>query len=378
MKWHAVRALQDNPPSAHFLYNDRGTPPWRGCLRGDHQLRPCVGQSDLRNPTNVSDLDLRSDPSYHCSVVARMSRLDQQRENAGESVSTALLHIVDGKPATGFESGSLAQALRFLQTPFASAWHHRDLVTVILRRELRERFKGSVAGWVWAVLSPLLSLLTYTVAFSGLATLPDGTVAVSPIDYAMFIFGGLIAFNFFSEMAYRAPSLLHEYAHFIKHTMFPAALLPVISTLRAMVYTTIGLILMLACQLVFMHSLHWTVILLPLWYVAFLAFLMGLTWFLSALGAFARDTSHLMMTITPLLMFATPVFYSPETLSPTMQLVMYGNILTGFVEIVRDLVVFGRLPGAIVTLWTLFLSAVTFWFGYWFFCRRQDGIVDVI
>jgi hypothetical protein len=66
--------------------------------------------------------------------------------------------------------------------------------------------------------------------------------------------GRLIAFNFFSEMAYRAPSLLHEYAHFIGHTMFPAALLPIISTLRAMVYTTIGLILMLACQLVFMHS----------------------------------------------------------------------------------------------------------------------------
>jgi len=330
-------------------------------------------QSDLRNSTKVSDSDLRSDPLYRCNVVVGISQLDQQRENASEAVSAALLHVVDGKPATGLELGPLARALRSLQTPFVSAWHHRDLIAAILRRELRERFKGSVAGWVWAVLAPLLSLLTYTVAF-----LPNGTVAASPIDYAMFIFGGLIAFNFFSEMAYRAPSLLHEYAHFIKHTMFPAALLPVISTLRAMVYTTIGLMLMLACQLVFMHSLHWTVILLPLWYVAFLAFLMGLTWFLSALGAFARDISHLMMTITPLLMFATPVFYSPETLSPTMQLVMYGNILAGFVEIVRDLVVFGRLPSVVVTLWTLFLSAVTFWFGYWFFCRRQDGIVDVI
>lgn len=311
-------------------------------------------------------------------MVFGVSKFDRQREYAGESVSAALLHIVDGKPAAGIGSGPLARTLLFFRTPFVSAWRHRDLIAAILRRELRERFKGSVAGWVWAVFAPLLSLLTYTVAFSGLATLPDGTIAASPIDYAMFIFGGLIAFNFFSEMAYRAPTLLHEYAHFIKHTMFPAALLPVISTLRAMVYTTIGLIVMLACQLVFMHALHWTVILLPLWYVAFLAFLMGLTWFLSALGAFARDISHLMMTITPLLMFATPVFYSPETLSPTMHLLMYANILAGFVEIVRDLVVFGRLPGVIVSLWTLFLSAVTFWCGYWFFCRRQDGIVDVI
>src|SRR5258708_19172218 len=191
-------------------------------------------QSDLRNPMKVSDADLRCDPLYHCNVDVRISQLDQQRENAGKSVSAALLHIVDGKPATGFESGPLARALRFLRTPFVSAWHHRDLIAAILRRELRERFKGSVAGWVWAVLAPLLSLLTYTVAFSGFATLPDGTIAASPIDYAMFIFGGLIAFNFFSEMPYRAPSLLHEYAHFIKHTMFPAPLLPCLWTLRAM------------------------------------------------------------------------------------------------------------------------------------------------
>src|SRR5260370_39165681 len=117
-------------------------------------------------------------------------------------------------------------------------------------------------------------------------------------------------------MAYGAPSLCQDYPLYNKRGLSPAALLPIISTLRAMVYTTIGLILMLACQLIFMHSLHWTVILLPLWYIAFLAFLMGLTWLLSALGAFARDTSYLMMTITPLLMFATPLFYSLETLLP--------------------------------------------------------------
>ena len=105
----------------------------------------------------------------------------------------------------------------------------------------------------------------------------------------------------------------------------------------------------------------------------------GSTWFLSALGAFTRDTSYLMVTIAPLMMFVPRRwFFAQETLSPTMSKVMYANILTGFIEIVRDLVVFGQLPGLFVTLWTLFLSAVTFWFGYWFFCKRRDGIADVI
>jgi lipopolysaccharide transport system permease protein len=289
-----------------------------------------------------------------------------------------ILHVVDGKEVIPGHHNAFQRLLRFLLEPFTAAWQHRDLIAAILRRELRERFSGSVAGWVWAVVAPVISLVTYTLVFGGAVKLPNGNPANSPIDYALFVFGGLIAFNFFAEMAYRAPSLLHEYAHYIKQTMFPAHMLPVISTLRATTYASIGLVLMLACQLVFGGTLYWTVLLLPLWFLPFLAFLLGITWLLSAMGAFTRDTAYLMMTIAPVLMFATPVFWSLEGLGPDMRLVMYLNVLTGFIEIIRDIVVFGQLPNALVVAWTIFLSASTFWVGYWYFRRQQDGITDVI
>lgn len=303
-----------------------------------------------------------------------MTKLDSDRPDP----DVPFLHIVDGKEIIPGDNGWFARSSRFLAEPFTSAWRNRDLIAAILRRELRERFSGSVAGWVWAIFAPLLSLVTYTLVFNGAVNLPNNAAASSPIDYALFVFGGLIAFNFFAEMAYRAPSLLHEYAHYLKQTMFPAHMLPVISTLRATTYATIGLVLMLVCQLLFSGFLHWTVLLLPLWYIPFLAFLLGLTWLLSAMGAFTRDTAYLMMTLSPVLMFATPVFFSHESLSPNMMLLMYLNILTGFIEIIRDLVVFGRLPNPLVVAWTTSLSVLTFWFGYWFFRRQQDGITDVI
>lgn len=289
-----------------------------------------------------------------------------------------LLHIVDGKSVVSRRRGLVTRFVGFLGEPFVAAWHHRDLIAAILQRELSERFRGSMAGWVWAITAPLLSLITYTVAFSGAVKLPNGDAANGHVDYALFIFGGLIAFNFFSEMAYRAPSLLHEYSHFIKQTMFPAEMLPIISTLRATTYATIGLVVMLLAQLILTGTLHLTVLLLPLWYVPFVAFLIGLTWTLSAMGAFTRDTGYLMMTVAPLLMFATPVFYSADGFSPTIKLLMYANILTGFIEILRDIVVFGRLPDPLVCLWVMFLSASTFWFGFWFFGKQRDGIADVI
>lgn len=302
-----------------------------------------------------------------------MAKLDFQ-----QAPEAPTLHIVDGREIIAGDNGPLARLGRFLAEPFTGAWHHRDLIAAILRRELRERFKGSMAGWVWAVFAPLLSLVTYTIVFSGAVKLPNNADATSPLDYALFVFGGLVAFNFFAEMAYRSPSLLLEYAHYIKQTMFPAQMLPVISTLRATTYASIGLALMLLCQLVFTGRLYWTVLLLPLWCIPFLFFLLGLTWLMSAMGAFTRDMAYLMMTISPVLMFATPVFFSHETLSPDIMLLMYANILTGFIEIIRDLVVFGRIPNMLVVAWTVFLSMTTFWFGYWFFRRQQDGIADVI
>ena len=289
-----------------------------------------------------------------------------------------IMHIVDGKTVEPRSYNWFERARRFLARPFVDGWHHRDLIAAVLRRELRERFKGSMAGWVWAITAPIISLVTYTIVFSGAAKLPNNADSNSPVDYALFVFGGLIAFNFFAEMAHRAPSLLHEYAHYIKQTMFPAEMLPIISTLRATAYTLIGLGLMLLTQLVFTGFFHWTIVLLPFWFILFLAFLVGLTWLMSALGAFTRDTAYLMMTIAPVLMFATPVFFSHETLSPPWYLLMYANIMTGYIEIIRDVVVLGRIPNGLVVLWTTFISLFSFYFGYWFFRRQQDTIADVI
>lgn len=289
-----------------------------------------------------------------------------------------ILHVVDGELVVVEKRGALTRLLRWLAEPGVSAWHHRDLIMAILRRELNERFKGSVAGWVWAIVAPFIALATYTVAFSGVVKLPNQVETASRFDYALFIFGGLIAYSFFSEMAFRGPSLLHEYAHFIKQTMFPAEMLPIISTLRATAYVLIGLVLMIVAQLVLTGTLHWTILLLPLWLVPFLAFLIGMTWFLAALGAFTRDAAYLMMTLAPILMFATPVFWTIERFSPRLRLLWYLNPLTGFIEIIRDITVVGSLPPLAVIAWTLSVSVATFYFGFWFFRRQRDRIADVI
>jgi lipopolysaccharide transport system permease protein len=290
------------------------------------------------------------------------------------------VNVVNGKQIVVVDVGPVERIVRFFAKPFRQMWHHRDLIQAILRREVAERFKGSVAGWVWAVVAPLLAIAVYTLVFSSTVKLPEGYVVTKNenTSYALFILSGIVVFNFWSEMAFRAPMLLHEYVHFIKQTIFPSDMLAVISTLRATLYTVISIVVLLIFQLSVVGSLPWTVLLLPLIFIPFIAFLVGMSWFLCAIGAFTRDAGYLMINIVPLFMFATPVFYAQTMLPAPLDFWIYANALTGFVEILRDIFLVGRLPNWTVYGYTLFISAFSFYFGYWFFDRYRNVIVDVI
>ena len=220
------------------------------------------------------------------------------------------VNVVNGKQIVVGNLGLGARAIRFLARPFLQMWHHRDLIQAILRREVAERFKGSAAGWVWAIVAPLLAIAVYTFFFAGRLDLPKQYVITSGqnTSYALFILSGIVVFNFWSEMAFRAPMLLHEYVHFIKQTIFPSDMLAVISTLRATLYTVISIVVLMVFQFLVVGSLPWTWLLLPFIFLPFLAFLVGMSWFLCAVGAFTRDAGYLMINIVPLFMFATPVF----------------------------------------------------------------------
>ena len=100
-------------------------------------------------------------------------------------------------------------------------------------------------------------------------------------------------------------------------------------------------------------SLPWTVLLMPLIFMPFMAFLIGMAWFLCAIGAFTRDAGYLMINIVPLFMFATPVFYPHSSLPPPFDFLIYANALTGYVEVMRDIVLLGKLPNLLVYCWML-------------------------
>ena len=263
--------------------------------------------------------------------------------------------------------------------PFTRAWRHRELIRAVARREYLSRYSGAALGWIWAMLAPLVVLGTYTTLFY--LTVPElrGNQTVS--DYAGSIFIGLIVFNLFSELGYRAPMLLHEHVNFVKRSIFPSETIAWTAAIRAFIYSGISYGVFIGFRLLTVGHVPWTIFLTPFVILPFALFMLGVTWFLMALGAFTRDVSHIMASIVPLLMFATPIFYRLDyiaAMSPVAATLMRANLIGDYVEMMRDLAFDGRLPSLFLYIFTVAASYAVFIGGYRFFMCYKSVIVDVI
>jgi lipopolysaccharide transport system permease protein len=285
-------------------------------------------------------------------------------------------------PVTVPDQALASRVWRFLGEPFimplVRAWHFRELIRAVVRRELAVRFRGSILGWLWAIFGPLVMLIAYTVIFSGAIGARTTAASHGVGNYALSIFSGLIVFNLFSELAARAPMLLHEHANVIKKSIFPSETLAWTAAIRAFVYAGISFGVMLVFQIALTHALTPMTLLLPLVAIPFFLFLLGATWFLTALGSFTRDVTHLMASIIPVFMFATPLFYSINDVPENLRPYFHCNIIGNYVEMLRALVLENRFPDLGLYLGTVIVSLIVFRSGYRFFMRYKAVFVDII
>lgn len=263
--------------------------------------------------------------------------------------------------------------------PFERAWRNRELIRAVVRREFISRFRGSFLGPAWAVLSPLVMLLTYTTLFS--ITVPQLSAGMSVTDYASGIFIGLIVFNLFSELAYRAPILLHEHVNFVKRSIFPSETIAWTATIRAFTYGGVAFGVYIVFRLLTAGTIPLTIVLTPFLVVPFFLFILGVVWFLMALGAFTRDVAHIMASIVPVLMFATPIFYRLDQIaqmSASTAMWLRLNIVGDYIEMLRAVALDGYVPNVFGYLLVAAVSYAVFLGGYQFFMRYKSVIVDVI
>lgn len=263
---------------------------------------------------------------------------------------------------------------------FLYLWtRHYDLLSQFTRRGVSDRYRGSALGFAWALLTPLALLATYTFVFGVIFKARWGLDENEGLgDFALVLFTGLIAFNVFSDPIVAAPALLRRYPNFIKKVVFPLEVLGISSVASAVIHSLFSLMIVIVGALALHHSLHWTIIYLPLYYLPLAFLTIGLCWFLSALGLFLRDLVHLIGLLVQLLMFLSPIFYPVRIVPPRLRWVFELNPLSVIIEGFRRSILWGQFPEWAALAWLWPVSLLVLCLGYWIFSRLKPGFADVL
>ena len=222
---------------------------------------------------------------------------------------------------------------------------NRSLLWQFARRDVLGRYRGSLLGLTWSFLTPLLMLGVYSFVFVGVFRQSwPGSAKGGGIEFALQVFAGLLVFNLFSEVAGKAPNLIVDQPNLVKKVIFPVEMLAWVTVLSGLFHLLISVATLLLVLFVARGGLPTSAVALPLVLLVFLPVLLGLGWFLSAMGVFVRDVGQVMTMVVSLTMFMSPVFYSVKALSPNIQFWMHFNPLTLIIEQVRAVLLLGQWP----------------------------------
>ncbi len=273
--------------------------------------------------------------------------------------------------------GRLARLAALLAAPFRIAWSHRELIGSMVERDILARYRGSIADAFWAILNPLILMLTYYFIF-GIVLQTRFPGDPSTHGYTLYFLAGMLPWLAISEALGRAPNLARENRNLITKLIFPLEVLPVNLCLAGMVTGLTALVIYFGFLLFTRGGVPATALYLPLILLPQFLFTAGLCYALSALGVFLRDLVYIVSLSLTLWFFLTPICY-PETSLPAALLPVLGkNPVYLFVRAYRLVLVEGRAPEW-VALGKLFgLSLGIFYLGFAYFAAVKKRFADVI
>jgi lipopolysaccharide transport system permease protein len=228
----------------------------------------------------------------------------------------------------------------------------------LVRREVRQRYKGSVLGLAWTLVNPLIVVVAYSVVFKFLFGSPIA-------NYALFLFVGLMVWTLFYGGLTVATTSLVMNSTLVTKVRFPRQIVPLASMTANAVIAGAMLVIALPLCLWLGSGSAVPLVILPVFLVLAMVATAGLGLLLSGLNVYFRDVEHILAAIGVPWFFLTPIFYTYATLPPAaaqhqtvVEILHWGNPISPFVIAIQDTLFFGQWPTLADTLYCLIAACV--------------------
>ena len=257
---------------------------------------------------------------------------------------------------------------------YASLRQHMPLLRNLVRREIRQRHKGSALGLLWNLIMPAMLVATYTFIFK--YVFPSKTP-----DYSVYLLTGLAVWTFFSTGAQVAASSLIANANLVKKVKFPRQIIP-LAAIAGNAFTALAMLLIAAVLCLFLRSGNALFfVATPLVLVFLLVFTVGFGLVLSSLNVYLRDVEYLYGALLTPWFFLTPILYRFADVSGrlgshgwALRLLHYANPITPFVLAVQDSLFYKRWPALGDVAYCAVAATLMLMLGMWVFGRLERDL----
>lgn len=257
--------------------------------------------------------------------------------------------------------------------------NNKTLIYQMTKRDILSRYKGSMLGIGWSLFTPLMMLIIYTFVFSVVFKAKWGVeTEQTRTAFSVILFAGMIVFNMFSECFNRSTTLITSNSNYVNKIVFPLSILPWTILGSAIFHALISLSILIVAAFFLLEELHLTMLLLPIVWIPFFIGLVGLMLLLSSIGVYFRDLSQVTGVLTTVLMFTSPLFFPLSALPEKLQPILMLNPLAYFIEVTRDVIIWGDMPDLIPLCIAYALSITLIKVGYSCFEKLKKGFADVI
>jgi lipopolysaccharide transport system permease protein len=261
---------------------------------------------------------------------------------------------------------------------FKPLTQHAHLLVQLSKRGIQSRYRGSVLGMFWSLLTPLLMLLVYSFVFSVVFKAKWNHPGAEDANFGVILFSGMIIHALFSEPMVLSSTSITGNTQYVKKVVFPLEIMAWSTTIVASFQALISFFILIIFMLLSGMTIHPTLLLFPVVVAPLILFSIGLGWILSSLTVFVRDIAQLVGIVSTIALFISPVFYPVERLPLPWQTIIYLNPISYIVDQMRRIAIYGEMPDwGGLGIYTL-VSLLVAWTGLNIFQRLRAGFADVL
>jgi ABC-2 type transport system permease protein len=253
-----------------------------------------------------------------------------------------------------------------------------ELLYLISVTEFKKTYFGTVLGYLWSLLRPLLLFAVLLFVFTKVIRIGSGVE-----HYPVLLLFNVVLFGFFSEATQTAVRSVVNQESIVRKTQFPRLVIPLSVVVTSLFNLGVNLIVVLVFLLAFGVTPTWTWLLFPVVLALLFTFTTAVSLILASLYVRFRDTAIIWSVTATALFYATPVLYPIEAVPGAYREVIMINPLTPMFEQVRKWVIDPAAPGAVSAAdgWVALLAPIALFvavcaIGAWYFNREAPRIAE--